>query len=72
MTKESEQEPKQAKPKQTKGKVVVNNRKNPVRIAGVSIDPKGSVELTPEQTKDERLMAKIEHGVKTGVYSYGK
>jgi len=51
--------------------VVANNRKNPVRCAGVLIEPQGRVTLTESQLNDERLMAKINHGIKTGVFSRG-
>lgn len=51
---------------------VVNLRKNPVRCAGVEIAPHGKVELTAEQQKDSRLMAKLQHGVTTGVFAWGE
>lgn len=54
------------------GLTVTNLRKNPVSVQGVEIEPNGSITLTPAQLEDERLMAKIEHGVKTGVYAFGK
>lgn len=53
-----------------KSTVLVNNRKNQVSVCGVKVEPRGSIELTDEQLNDERLMAKLNHGVKTGVYSF--
>lgn len=65
-------ENKPAKKSASKSVVVLNNRKNPVSVDGVEIAPNGSVTLTKEQTENEALMAKISHGVKTGVFSFGK
>lgn len=50
----------------------VNNlRDNPVSVRGVQIAPKGFTVLSEREAADERLMAKIQHGVATGVYSIG-
>lgn len=65
-------EKKPAKKTASKSVVVLNNRKNPVSVDGVEIAPQGSVTLTKEQAENEALMAKISHGVKTGVFSFGE
>lgn len=61
----------QKAPAKSSGFVVVNMRKNRVRCAGLTIEPEGKATLTAEQQKDERLMAKVKHGIATGVFSKG-
>lgn len=48
---------------------VTNLRGNPVYIRGIEIEPNGFTFLSEEEVDDDLLMAKISHGVKTGVYS---
>ena len=50
------------------GLKVKNLQKNPVEMRGLSIAPDGTAKLTEAQANDSVLMAKIQHGVRTGVY----
>lgn len=57
-------------PENKGGKLLKNLRKNPISVAGVKIAPEGQVELSKAQLSDERLMKKINHGIKNKMWKW--